>query len=46
MQQAANTALKNFVISREDTGNESSENISNVLRLHRRLLTTDINEQQ
>ena len=41
MEQAHNTEPKNLVICCDDTGNEISENISNVLKLYRCLRKTE-----
>ncbi|MBR0793305.1 DUF2235 domain-containing protein [Bradyrhizobium manausense] len=41
MEHSANTAPKNLVICCDGTGNEISENISNVLKLYRCLRKTD-----
>ncbi|MDA9468187.1 phospholipase effector Tle1 domain-containing protein [Bradyrhizobium sp. CCBAU 53415] len=41
MEHAASPAAKNLVICCDGTGNEISENISNVLKLYRCLRKTD-----
>ena len=41
MEHSANPAPKNLVICCDGTGNEISENISNVLKLYRCLRKTD-----